>query len=170
MAIDGLGQLWMGGSQGIDIVSIQETMNGIEFQKVRSITVEDGLPSNLVYDISIDAASGSALVATDKGLGLWTSPFRPLADRLDKKKARVYPNPLRTRSHTELVVDGATATSDFYLHAADGSLVVHLGPTQQSGGYFRWSIPGTDKLRPGVYRWTLKDANTKVGGPLLVAE
>jgi hypothetical protein len=67
-------------------------------------------------------------------------------------------------------VDGATAGSDFYLHAADGSLVLQLKAEHQSGGYFRWSIPAPSQLRPGVYRWTLKDGKQKVGGPLLIAE
>lgn len=170
MAVDGLGQIWLAGIEGIDIVAVAATPDGYEFSIVREITANDGLPSDLVYNLSIDPSSGMALVATDKGLGLWSSPYRPLADALESKKARVYPNPLRTRTHSELVADGATATSHLYLHAADGSLVVHLPPSEQSGGYFRWKLPSTDKLRPGVYRWTLKDDNSKVGGPLLIAE
>lgn len=170
MAIDGLGHIWVAGIEGIDILSIQPGETSYEFRKVREVGFADGLPSNLVYGISIEPSTGMVLVTTDRGIGLWSSPFRPLSDRLDTKKARVYPNPLRTRTHGELVVDGATASSHFYLHAADGSLVVHLGPSEQAGGYFRWRLPGHDRLRPGVYRWTLKDANSKVGGPLLIAE
>lgn len=170
MAIDGLGQIWLTGDQGIDVLALVETEDGLAFQTVQEVTEKDGLPSNLVFNISVDASSGTVLVATDKGLGAWSSPYRPLPSSLDSKKARVYPNPLRTRTHKELVVDGATESSHFYLHAADGSLVVHLSPENQSGGYFRWTIPGPNSLRPGVYRWTLKDGSSKVGGPLLIAE
>lgn len=170
MAIDGLGHLWVAGIEGIDILSIQPGERSYEFRKVREVGIADGMPSNLVYGITMEPSTGMVLVTTDRGIGLWNSPYRPLSDRLDSKKARVYPNPLRTRTHGELVVDGATASSHFYLHAADGSLVVHLGPSEQAGGYFRWRLPGHDRLRPGVYRWTLKDANSKMGGPLLIAE
>jgi|GEM_PF-5320540 len=170
MVIDGIGQIWLSGNDGLDILALVETAEGFVFEKKQELTYKDGLPSNMVYGISIDASTGNVLVTTDKGMGLWSSPYRPLPSSLDTKKARVYPNPLRTRTHTELVVDGATEGAHFYLHAADGSLVVHLAPESQSGGYFHWTLPGTSKLRPGVYRWTLKDGSSKVGGPLLIAE
>jgi len=170
MAIDALGQIWAAGSEGIDILSLQFVDSAWAFRLVREVTMEDGLPSNNILSLSLDLTTGAALVSTDAGLGLWSSPYRPLPSTLETGKARVWPNPLLTRSHRELVVDGATAGADFYLHAADGSLVLHLKADQQTGGYFRWSIPAPSQLRPGVYRWTLKDGKQKVGGPLLIAE
>lgn len=170
MAVDGLGQIWVAGSAGIDILALEATSEGWAFRKVREITTQDGLPSNNIFQIAVDPASGNVVVATDAGLGQWASPYRPLPLKLETKKSRVWPNPFRTRSHRELVVDGATETSEFYLHAADGSLVLHLGPEAQVGGYFRWATPSTNRLRPGVYRWTLKDGPRTVGGPLLIAE
>jgi len=170
MAVDGLGQIWVAGSEGIDILALEQGASGWEIRKVREITTVDGLPSNNVFSLAVDPLTGSAAVTTDAGIGLWASPYRSLPTTLETKKARVWPNPLRTRSNRELVVDGATSTSEFYLLAADGSLVLHLGPEQQSGGYFRWAVPTPDQLRPGVYRWILKDGKKTVGGPLLVAE
>jgi hypothetical protein len=170
MAIDGIGQIWLAGSAGIDLMTLEFGPAGWEFRKVREITTQDGLPSDNIYHLSLDPSTGIAVVATDAGLGHWASPYRPLPSRLETKKARVWPNPYRTRSHKELVVDGATQTSEFFLHAADGTLVLHLGSEAQNGGYFRWATPPTDRLRPGVYRWTLKDGSRTVGGPLLISE
>lgn len=170
LALDALGQIWVAGSEGIEIFSLRFADSSWVFRSVREVTTADGLPSNNVLALSVDPNTGTALVSTDAGLGLWSSPFRPLPSKLETSKAKVWPNPLRTRSHRELVVDGATAGSDFYLHAADGTLVLQLKADRQSGGYFRWSIPAPSQLRPGVYRWTLKDGKQKVGGPLLIAE
>lgn len=170
IAVDGLGQIWAAGAEGIDLLALELGDEGWSFRMIREITTQDGLPSNKVYGIDVDPSSGNVVVATDMGLGHWASPYRPLPSRLETKKARVWPNPFRTRSHRELVVDGATQTSEFFLHAADGSLVLHLGSEAQNGGYFRWATPSTDRLRPGVYRWTLKDGSRTVGGPLLIAE
>ncbi|MCB9495260.1 MAG: hypothetical protein H6686_00035 [Fibrobacteria bacterium] len=170
MAIDGLGQIWASGSEGIDIIRLAWEDSTWAFRKVREVTTHDGLLSNSIYSMDVDPETGIAVMATTAGLAHWTSPYRSTPDRLETKKARVWPNPLRTRSNRELVVDGATRSSHFYLHAADGSLVLHLPPEAQAGGYFRWTVPSTSSLRPGVYRWTLKDGSTKVGGPLLIAE
>ena len=170
LAVDGLGQIWLAGAAGIDLLALEEGPNGWVFRKVREITTQDGLPSDNIYHLSVDPSSGIAVVATDAGLGHWASPYRPLPVKLETKKARVWPNPYRTRTHRELVVDGATQTSEFFLHAADGTLVLHLGPEAQVGGYFRWATPSTDRLRPGVYRWTLKDGSRTVGGPLILSE
>lgn len=170
LALDGLGQIWAAGAEGIDILAVEQGASGWEMRKVREITTADGLPSNNVYSLAVDPKTGSVAVSTDAGIGFWASPYRSLPATLETKKARVWPNPLRTRSNRELVVDGATSTSEFYLLAADGSLVLHLGPEQQTGGYFRWAVPTPDQLRPGVYRWILKDGKKKVGGPLLIAE
>ena len=169
-ALDAVGHIWAAGSEGIDILSLENNSGVLGFRKIRELNFEDGLPSNNVYNLAIDGSTGSALIATDAGLGYWTSPYRPLPASLETGKARVWPNPLRTRTHKELVVDGATESSEFFLNAADGSLVVHLNSNQQNGGYFRWPVPAPDKLRPGVYRWTLRDGSKKVGGPLLIAE
>lgn len=170
LAVDGLGQIWLAGSAGIDLLALEAGDKGWAFRKVREITTQDGLPSDNIYQLSLDPTTGIVLVATDAGLGHWASPYRPLPTKLETKKARVWPNPYRTRTHRELVVDGATQTSEFFLHAADGSLVLHLGPEAQIGGYFRWATPSTDRLRPGVYRWTLKDGSRTVGGPLILSE
>lgn len=170
IAVDGLGQIWAAGALGIDLLALEMGTDGWSFRKIREITTQDGLPSDNIRSIDVDPTSGNVVVATDMGLGHWASPFRPLPARLETRKSRVWPNPYRTRSHKELVVDGATETSEFFLHAADGSLVLHLGPEAQIGGYFRWATPTTDRLRPGVYRWTLKDGTRTVGGPLLIAE
>lgn len=170
VAVDGLGQIWAAGAAGIDLLAMENGIDGWSFRKVREITIQDGLPSNNIYSISVDPSSGNVVVATDMGLGHWASPYRPLPARLETRKSRVWPNPYRTRTHRELVVDGATETSEFFLHSADGSLVLHLGPEAQIGGYFRWATPSTDRLRPGVYRWTMKDGSRTVGGPLLIAE
>ncbi len=51
---------------------MQAGPKGYEFRKVREVGVADGLPSNLVYGISIEPSTGMVLVTTDRGIGLWS--------------------------------------------------------------------------------------------------
>jgi len=134
------------------------------------VTKLDGLPDNNIRDLVLDSASGKALIATEHGLSLWTSPYRSFPARLAKSAIKVWPNPVRLRQNSMLFVDGATAGAQFDLVAADGTLVLHQAPDKSVSGRFQINLPSTSKMRPGVYYWSLKDSKNSVHGPLLVGE
>lgn len=179
LAIDAQGQIWAGGNEGIDIVQLVASEADSlppSFRHVQRITTADGLLDNNIYDFDLDVATGKALIVSPHGVALWSSPFRPVAEKLAKSKIRVYPNPVRLRDHAgipadkTLIVDGATADSRLDLLAADGTLVLHFDASQQIGGRFQVDLPPPSKLRPGLYFWSLKDKKGSVHGPLLIAE
>ncbi len=179
LAVDAQGQIWAAGDQGIDIVQIdppEVAGRAPSFRHVRRVTTADGLPDNQVWDMDLDVSTGKALIATPSAVALWTSPYRPIAPKLVKSKIQVWPNPVRLRQmgdNPTLFVDGATPGSRFDLLAADGTLVMHMDASQQTGGLFQVKLPDAKnlgKLRPGLYFWSVKDKNNSVRGPLLIAE
>lgn len=179
LAVDAQGQIWAAGDQGIDIVQIDPPEiagSAPSFRHVRRVTTADGLPDNQVWDMDLDVSSGKALIATPSAVALWTSPYRPIAPKLVKSRIQVWPNPVRLRQmgdNPTLFVDGATPGSRFDLLAADGTLVMHMDASQQTGGLFQVKLPDAKnlgKLRPGLYFWSVKDKQNSVRGPLLIAE
>lgn len=179
LAVDAQGQIWAAGEKGIDIVQIDPPEiagRAPSFRHVRRVTTADGLPDNQVWDMELDVSTGKALVATPSAVALWTSPYRPIAPKLVKSRIQVWPNPVRLRQmgdNPTLFVDGATPGSRFDLLAADGTLVMHMDASQQTGGLFQVKLPDAKnlgKLRPGLYFWSVKDKNNSVRGPLLIAE
>ncbi len=179
LAVDAQGQIWAAGEKGIDIVQIDPPEiagRAPSFRHVRRVTTADGLPDNQVWDMELDVSTGKAMVATPSAVALWTSPYRPIAPKLVKSRIQVWPNPVRLRQmgdNPTLFVDGATPGSRFDLLAADGTLVMHMDASQQTGGLFQVKLPDAKnlgKLRPGLYFWSVKDKNNSVRGPLLIAE
>jgi len=179
LAVDAQGQIWAAGDQGIDIIQIDPPEiagYAASFRHVRRVTIADGLPDNHVWDMDLDVSTGKALVATPSAVALWTSPYRPIPPKLVKSKIQVWPNPVRLRQLGEnpmLIVQGATPDSRFDLLAADGTLVMHMDASQQTGGLFQVKLPDENnlgKLRPGLYFWSVKDKKNSVHGPLLIAE
>lgn len=171
LVTDALGNVWAAGDKGLDIWElVLSDSASLKFGKVRSIRFADGLPDDVIYDLALDSASGKALIATRTALALWTSPYHSVPSRLAKSSIRVWPNPIRLRQHKSLYVAGATMGAEFSLLAADGTLVLHKDRTQSLSGTFQIELPSTTHLRPGVYYWSLKDANGSVHGPLLVGE
>jgi hypothetical protein len=177
LAIDAQGQIWAAGDKGIDIVKLVSPDTDSSppvFQPLPRITTADGLPENFIRDLSLQASTGKALIATPHSVSLWTSPYRPVPAKLAKSSVHVSPNPVRLRNTVNpdkyLYVDGATIDSRFDLLAADGTLVMHLDASKMVGGQFQIPLPAPSKLRPGLYFWSLKDSHGSVRGPLLIAE
>ena len=171
LVTDALGNVWAAGDKGLDIWGMTlSDSSSLKFDKIRSIHFADGLPDELIYDIALDSASGKALIATRSGLALWTSPYHSVPARLAKSSIRVWPNPIRLRQHKALYGAGAPLGAEFNLMAADGTLVLHKDRSQSLSGTFQIDLPSISHLRPGIYYWSLKDANGTVHGPLLVGE
>lgn len=170
LAMDALGQIWAAGDNGLEIYGVGLDTTGLAFTKIRSIAFSDGLPSSSILDMALDTATGKAIIATSSALALWTSPYHTVPSRLVKSSIRVWPNPVRLRQNKLLYIAGATLGAEFNLLSADGTLVLHKDRSQSSSGTFQIELPSTSRLRPGVYYWSLKDANGTVHGPLLVGE
>lgn len=176
LAVDSRNQVWAAGSLGLDIFNLawdSDSTGSVTkpvFQHVRRVTTADGLPENSIFDLALDPASGRAVIATAQTITSWASPYKPLPDRLEKSRVKVWPNPLRLRQHRYLNVDGATASSQFDLFASDGTHVLNLRKERLSNGTFRYEVPDPSKLRPGLYFWSLKDNHSSLRGPLLVGE
>lgn len=169
LAQDAVGHVWAAGNLGLDIWTPGVTDSGtLKFTLSRTIRFEDGLPNERIIGLGLDSATGRAIIATSGALALWTSPYRPVPSRLSRSSIRVWPNPVRLRQHRSLFVDGATLSAEFDLFSADGTRVMHQESSQSAT--IQIPLPTTNKLRPGIYYWSLKDLRGSVHGPLLVGE
>lgn len=163
--VDTLGNLWISGSKGIDIVSMS---NDSVFELEQRLDHSSGLLSNDVLHFSLNRSTGSVAIATPYGVNLYQSRFKIQPENLDGEQVRPFPNPFRKRQHTKVAFPGVNSSSKLYVHASDGTLVAYQTGKDVVGDQFLWAPKAN--LRPGVYFWVVSDASNKVMGRLVVGD
>ncbi len=107
------------------------------------------LPSNDVYAIGWNNATGSLMISTDKGLAEFFPAGEGTGENFDN--LRVYPNPVRPDYRGWITIDGLTDGALVKLTDAHGNLVRELGRVE--GGTIQWDGDNMNGRRvpSGVY-------------------
>ena len=144
IVVDGSNRKWVSiADAGVFLV----TPNGQ--QTIYHFTKENSpLPSNFVYDIEIDSATGEVFFATNKGLVSFKGTATKSSDNLDN--VFVYPNPVRPDFFGTVKISGLTNKAIVKITDIEGNLVYE---TTSEGGTIEWDRTafGKYKVASGVY-------------------
>ncbi|MEI8135191.1 MAG: FlgD immunoglobulin-like domain containing protein [bacterium] len=147
MAVDGVGNKWVGTEDGVFVLSADGSDSLAHFTKSNSNLID-----NTVLSVVIDTKRGEAYFGTPKGISRLNSIYQE--GESDYSKIRLYPNPVIQNGDQiiELTVSGLVAGSTVKIYSASGRLVATIDGSQ-TGSTVIWN--GKDengKLLPsGVY-------------------
>jgi hypothetical protein len=147
MAVDGVGNKWIGTENGIFVVSPDGADSIAHFSRENSPLLD-----NVVMGLAIDTRRGEAYASTPSGISRFSTIFK--AGRSDYSSIRVYPNPLvqSAEDSPTLFVDGLVAGSTVKIFTLAGKMVVTINGTAL-GSTVQWN--GRDDagrvLPSGVY-------------------
>jgi hypothetical protein len=141
--IDGANRKWIGTSAGVWLLSADGK------DEIQSFNTENSpLPSNTIFDISVNKGTGEVFILTDQGIVSYFSDATEGAENHDEIKA--YPNPVRPNytgfiSITGLVQDAFVKITDAHGVLIDEGFAL--------GGKYVWD--GNDyngnRARTGIY-------------------
>lgn len=144
IAVNGSNQKWISTAEsGVFFFS----SNGQE--TIYHFTTDNSpLPSNVVTDIDINAATGEVFFSTDKGLVSFKGTSTKPADNLEA--VYVYPNPVRPDFDGTVKVAGLVSKANIKITDIEGNLVYE---TTSEGGTIEWDTTafGKYKVASGVY-------------------
>lgn len=145
IAVDGANQKWMGTDNGVFLIS-----NDCNTQLEHFTTENSPLPSDIVYGIAIDPASGRVYFATEKGLCSYMGDTIEPNTEMSKDNVYAYPNPVKPDYTGDINIVGLTFNADVKIVTSNGTLV---NQGRSSGGKYTWD--GCDlngnKVASGVY-------------------
>lgn len=146
LAVDGGNRKWIGtGGSGLYLVS----PDGSEV--LESFTTDNSsLPSNFIYSLAVDAATGVVMIGTDVGLVSYSAGVTEPKPSLEKSNVKVYPNPVRPEYSGSVTVTGLTEGADIKVANVAGQVV---GGGTAQGGSFIWDVRAKDggRVPTGVY-------------------
>lgn len=159
IAVDPVNNKWIGTSAGVFVLSSDGTVILHQFNRLNSQLLD-----NDVKSITIDPASGTVFMGTNKGLSSLRTPYaRPLLGAGD---LRISPQPFHPESDEVAMIDGLTAENILKIITVSGNLVRNL--TTPGGKVAFWDGRDEDgALVPsGVYfviASTAEGSNVSVG-------
>lgn len=106
------------------------------------------LPSNIIYDIEIDQATGEVFFATDKGLVSYLGTSTKASG--DLNNVYVFPNPVRPGFEGDINISGLIDRANIKITDIEGNLVYE---TTTEGGTVLWNQRAFNKhkVASGVY-------------------
>ena len=164
LEVDPAGQIWVGTSSGAYLVNAEGT------EVVRSVDASNSpLPSDAVFSVSVDAASGRVYFVTSEGL--FSAPGDATRSQAGSDELTAIPSPYRPASDASgVVINGLRApTSDVRVMTVAGDVVY---AAEVRGGSFRWD--GRDRsglpVPSGVYLVAVagSDGSTTYGKVALI--
>ena len=108
------------------------------------------LPSDYIYSLAVDAATGVVMIGTDVGLVSYSAGVTDPASSLEKSNVKVFPNPVRPEYSGSVTVTGLTEGADIKVANVAGQVV---GGGTAQGGSFIWDARANDggRVPTGVY-------------------
>jgi hypothetical protein len=142
MAVDGIGNKWIGTDNGIFVVSPDGTDSVAHFSKENSPLIDDRVQS-----IAIDQFRGEIYAGTPSGISRFSTIFT--SGKPDYTGIRVYPNPLVQTAETspEVTIDGLVAGSTVKVFTLNGRLVATIDGSNL-GATVKWN--GRDSMGRAV--------------------
>jgi hypothetical protein len=147
IAVDGVGNKWIGTDNGIFVVSADGTDSVARFTKDNSPLID-----NTVKSIAIDTRRGEAYIGTEKGISRVSTIFKQ--GESDYSGILVYPNPVvqTLESQPSVFIRGLVGGSQVNIYTSSGRLVASIDG-KELGGIVTWN--GRDDngnlLPSGVY-------------------
>ncbi|MGL5914175.1 MAG: T9SS type A sorting domain-containing protein, partial [Bacteroidales bacterium] len=155
IAIDGGNRKWFGTrSAGVFLQSDDGTEQLQTFNANNS-----ALPSNNIFSIAVNGATGEVLFATDKGIVGYYSDA--IEGRTNFDEAKVYPNPARPNMY-EVTITNLMENASVRITDVSGNLVF-FGTA--NGGTITWDLQSLTgrRVATGVYLIFLADEAAKKG-------
>lgn len=147
IAVDGVGNKWIGTENGIFVVSADGTDSVARFT-----TDNSPLSDNVISTLTIDTRRGEAYIGTEKGLSRVSTIFKQ--GEQDYTGIRVYPNPVvqTVEEQPTVFIAGLVGGSFVGIYTVSGRLVASIDGTDL-GGIVTWD--GRDEngnlLPSGIY-------------------
>ena len=165
MEADAGGSIWMGCANGLFRFTPAATVENSQSER---FTLDDGLLSYQITDLSVDKSNGQIWMATDLGISMYESEGRPAAPNVDR--LRVYPNPFRPW-HRFLVFDNLPKGSRVRIHTESGSVVRSYSSADVKGGQCQWDglNASGNKVKPGIYLYSVDGGTAAKRGKIIVA-
>jgi hypothetical protein len=134
-----------------------------------AIDESDGLLSNSVVDLSVDADYGILWVATAEGLSKYDLGHTGTVVS-SNKAMEVYPNPFSfsNPSHSEVVFKKLAPQSSLHIYDAGGTLVKKLDATSKNRFEWIFSWRPDRALMPGTYFCAARTNSTSAVHKLLI--
>jgi hypothetical protein len=161
LEVDSLGNLWAGGTSGLDIIDSN-------FNLSQPLNQTNGLLNDNIYHFSLNRANGTVAIATAYGLDIYQSKFIKASTGLDPHLVPPFPNPFRKLQNTKVAFPNVNSNCELYIFASDGTLINHQGGSAVVGNQFLWTPKSN--IRPGVYFWSLSQGSTRVTGRLVIGD
>lgn len=144
IVVDGANRKWLAtSSSGLYLVN----ENGTEI--LENHTTENSMiPSNLIYDMDMDDASGEIFIATDKGVASYRSDVSEVAK--DYNNVVVFPNPVRPDYTGWITVQGLMDNSLVKITDVAGNL---FSEGYSNGGTYLWDgrTASGERVKTGIY-------------------
>ncbi|EAY26148.1 type IX secretion system anionic LPS delivery protein PorZ [Microscilla marina] len=143
IAVDGGNRKWMGTNNGLWLFNPDGT------QLVHHFTTKNSpLPSDIIYDVTIQPQTGEVFVATDKGL----VSYRGTATTGEQthQEVKVFPNPVRPNFNGLLGISGLVDDAKVKITDVSGKLIYQ---TQAQGGTVSWDLRDYTghRAKTGIY-------------------
>jgi FlgD Ig-like domain len=162
---DPAGGMWAGCNNGLFQIIPEANANSTRIQR---FSLDDGLVSNLVYDVAVDPTTGYVWAATDRGVSRYEGGIA-LA-RTGLAALNVFPNPFR-KQHRFVTFDQLPSGSEIRIHSQAGQVVRTFLAKDLRGYQAQWD--GTnDAGKPvtaGVYLYTVKSGSEIRRGRVILA-
>ena len=144
IVVDGANRKWLAtSSSGLYLVS----ENGTEI--IENHTTENSIiPSNMIYDMDINHATGEIFIATDKGVASYRADVSDVAP--DYNNVVAFPNPVRPDYTGWITVQGLMDNSLVKITDVAGNLFCE---GYSNGGTFVWDgrTASGERVKTGVY-------------------
>lgn len=165
MERDQAGSFWIGCTNGLFRFSPAQVVDASTSQR---FTLDDGLLSNTITDVSVNKENGQVWVATDIGVNMYESGIRPLSTSFNTIK--VYPNPFRAQ-HRYVLFENLPAGVDIKIHTQSGNVVRTFPSSTIKGGQCQWDGNNTagNKVTPGIYLYSIAGSGKNTQGKIIVA-
>lgn len=144
IVVDGANRKWLAtSSSGLYLVN----ENGTEILENHT-TDNSMIPSNLIYDMDMDDATGELFIATDKGVASYRSDVSEVAE--DYNDVVVFPNPVRPDYTGWITIQGLMDNSLVKITDVAGNL---FSEGYSNGGTYLWDgrTASGERVKTGVY-------------------
>lgn len=168
------GNLWVGTAEnGAFRVSMKgkspDTLVAVNY------SARNGMLSNRVNDLAVDAMGGKIWFAHDKGVSsLERGELRDASSFMtDSATAllRVYPVPFRPKVHSAFIIENIAESSVVSIYNRGGSLIRAFSGKEIIGGRLEWDGHGKDGalVVPGVYYYVIRTSSKTKKGKFIIS-